>query len=73
MENNKSGFSNVLSEYQDMEKGVRSQVIFDGKKYGCNFYNQNKLIKTEYYPGKSESWAESAAENYVLGVKQLDG
>ncbi len=62
---------NILSEYQDPEKGVRSEVIFDGKTYGCNFYNQGSLIKTEMYEGKSEAWAESAAENYVQGVKQL--
>jgi hypothetical protein len=29
------------------------------------------VVKTEFYHGKSESYAESAAENYVEGIKKL--
>tara|TARA_B100000131_G_C18007457_1_gene569068 strand:- start:153 stop:347 length:195 start_codon:yes stop_codon:yes gene_type:complete len=62
----------ILHEYQTPDNsGVRAEVVFDGKTFGCNFYNQGVLIKTEMYEGKSEAWAESAAENYVDGIKLL--
>ncbi len=37
----------------------------------CRFYVDNKVVKTEFYKGKSEAWAESAAENFVMGIKKL--
>jgi len=33
--------------------------------------NGDKPGFLEYYPTKSESWAEDCAENFVLGIKQL--
>ena len=58
-----------LSEYVDANKMAR--VIFEGGVYGCTFFVDGAEVKQEMYPGKSEAWAEDAAENYVLGVKQL--
>jgi hypothetical protein len=39
--------------------------------YGCDFYKDGVLIATELYAGKSVHFAESAAENYVDGIKQI--
>lgn len=62
----------VMSEYWgDNNNGVRAEVIFNGKEFGCRFYNQGTFIKEEYYTGHSEAYAESAAENYCQGIKQL--
>ena len=49
----------------------RSDVIKLDGHWGCRFYVDNEVVKTEFYKGKSEAWAESAAENYVDGIKNL--
>ena len=30
-------------------------------------------LEYKWYPTKSEAWAESAAENYVMGIKSFNG
>ena len=57
------------STYVDGNK--RADVIKLDGHWGCRFYLDNKVIKTEFYKGKSESWAEDCAENYVLGIKHV--
>ena len=60
------------SNYTTFMKGdLRSDVIKLDGHWGCRFYHGAQVVKTEYYHGKSESYAESAAENYVEGVKKL--
>jgi len=39
--------------------------------YGIEMYKKGTLLKREPYEGKSEAWAQSAAENYVDGIKVL--
>ena len=63
----------LMHVFEDHEKNVKAEVVFDGKSYGCIFYNQGQRVSQEIYEGKSEAWAESAAENYVLGIKTLNG
>jgi hypothetical protein len=58
-----------ISEYRGQDK--TAQVISVNGVWGCNYYMNNELVKTELYEGHSESYAEDAAENYALGVKQL--
>ena len=38
----------------------------------CLDVKDNKVVKTEFYKGHSEAYAESAAENYVLGIKKIN-
>lgn len=40
---------------------------------GCRFYINEQLQKEEIYEGKSIHWAESAAENWLSGIKVLNG
>lgn len=40
---------------------------------GCRFYINEEFIQEEIYQGKSISWAESAAQNWLSGVKTLNG
>lgn len=40
--------------------------------WGCEFYREGKLIKTEWYPTHNKFYAEDAAENYISGVKTID-
>ena len=39
--------------------------------WGCRFWENNIWQKDEIYKGHSESYAESAAENYVEGIKNV--
>jgi hypothetical protein len=55
------------STYVDGNK--RADVIKLDGHWGCRFYEDNKAVKTEFYKGHSESYAEDAAENYVMGIK----
>lgn len=52
--------------------GLRADVFKrnDGV-YGIEMYKDGTLLKREPYEDKSEAWAESAAENYVDGIKVL--
>jgi hypothetical protein len=34
-------------------------------------FDNNEFVGEEFYKGKSEAYAEDAAENYVLGVKTV--
>jgi len=37
--------------------------------FGVKMYIDDMLLGIEWYEGKSEEWADDAAENYVLGIK----
>ena len=54
-----------------MKGDLRSDVIKLDGHWGCRFYLGGDVVKTEFYRGKSEAYAESAAENFVIGVKKL--
>ena len=49
----------------------RADVIKKDGDWGVKFYEDNKSIGVEWYPTKSEAWAEDCAENYVMGIKNL--
>ena len=51
--------------------GRKADVGRTGNSWGVRFYKDNMWIKDEVYKGKSESYAEDAAENYVLGIKDV--
>lgn len=38
--------------------------------FGCRYYLDGHSLGIEWYPTKSLSFAESAAENYVMGIKE---
>lgn len=62
-----------LHEYMDSPEGIKKAKVFMNEQgqYGCLFYLNGNLVAEEIYEGKSERWAEDAAENYALGVKVL--
>ena len=60
----------IVSEFYG--DGIRAQVLFEHNTgFGVEYYRKNDTSLTEWYPDKSEAWAESAAENYVLGIKTI--
>lgn len=40
---------------------------------GVRFFINEEFIKEEVYEGKSIHWAQSAAENWLDGIKNLNG
>lgn len=60
----------TYSTYVDGE--LRADVIKLDNHWGCRLYKDNKIVKTEFYRGHSEAYAEDAAENYVLGIKKIN-
>lgn len=61
---------NIFSTY--VEGNKRADVIKVDSHWGCRLYVDSEVVKTEIYKGKSEAWAESAAENFVSGIKVID-
>ena len=60
---------NSYSTYID--GNLRADTIKLDGHWGCRFYVNEEVVMTEFYKGHSESYAECAAENYVLGIKKI--
>ena len=63
------GNKNMISTFQ--RDTLTSDLFEKNGVYGCDFYKDGVLIASELYAGKSIHFAESAAENYVDGIKQI--
>ena len=61
-----------ISTFQ--ERNLKATVLRTSGRtenyYGCRFYIDGSSLGIEWYEGKNEIYAENAAENYVLGIKQ---
>ena len=53
------------------DNGRKADVGRTGNSWGVRFYKDKMWVKDEVYKGKSESYAEDAAENYALGIKDV--
>ena len=62
-------FQYTVSSYWSDDRKRKADVGRTGNSWGVRFYKDNMWVKDEVYKNKSESYAESAAENYVLGIK----
>lgn len=59
-----------MTEYSTYVDGDRrADVIKLDSHWGCRLWEEGTLVKTEFYKGHSEMYAENAAENWVLGIK----
>lgn len=65
----------VISTYfSENTQGARAEVIRDSEYYKIRYYDMNgNVLMTEHHEGKSLHWVESAAENWALGIKNLNG
>ena len=69
---NKEYTIDYYSSHWDDESGKRAEVFRRGDgEWGVEYYIKDAHDKTEIYEGKSEAYAESAAENYVIGIKNV--
>ena len=66
--------STVISTYLHETSKAKADVVLEGDSYKINYYDaRGELFKTEPFPEKSVWYVESAAENWALGIKQLNG
>lgn len=56
-------------EYSHRSAEVLRTVGLDDNYWGIRMRSHGESLMIEWYPSHSESWAESAAENYVMGIK----
>lgn len=63
------GSKKMISTFQ--RETLTSDLFEMNGVYGCDFYKDGVLIATELFGGKSVHFAQSAAENYVDGIKQV--
>ncbi len=74
---------NDKHEYHQYSRNGRTVIVFkylDDNSWGCQYF-ENQLVDGEHkkvfiaeenYKGHSESYAESAADNYVFGIKNFE-
>ena len=74
LQENESGmkvFQYMNHQFWGDDNGRKADVGRTGNSWGVRFYKDKMWVKDEVYKGKSESYAEDAAENYVLGIKDV--
>ena len=57
------------------DKSERKAVVglmIEPQVYYVDFYEDDNIIETRTFPGKSLHYVEDAAENYIFGILQLD-
>lgn len=64
-------FDHLLHQYWSDDKSKKAEVYVTDQGYGCRYYEDHMWKKDVVYKNHSESYAESAAENYVLGILEL--
>ena len=64
-------FDHLLHQYWSDDKSKKAEVYVTDQGYGCRYYENHMWKNDVMYKDHSESYAESAAENYVLGILQL--
>lgn len=65
---------NIATYYIEGLQGPRAEVILRNDEYLIEYYDAaGDLFQTESFPGKSVHFVESAAENWTLGIKVLNG
>lgn len=68
--------STIISTfYKESSDGARADVVQNDGVYGIEYYNGSDVrpFKVETFPNNSLFYVESAAENWVMGIKVLNG
>ena len=52
---------------------MRAEIHQDDNGYSIQYHGPNGHIKTESFSGNSLAYVEEAAENWVAGIKVLNG
>jgi hypothetical protein len=63
--------SNRKEMHAYMQDGKTAKVYLTNEGWEVDYYEGKTLLKSEPLHDHSESYAEDAADNYVMGIKQL--
>lgn len=63
---------NFIEELHTFQHKNKEAKVYKAEYgFGCRFFEDKLWIKDEVYTEHSEMYAENAAENYVLGIKNV--
>jgi hypothetical protein len=64
----------ISTFFKEDTNGARAEVHKTQSGYEIQYYDMNgDFMMSEEHHGKSLPWAESAAENWTQGIKNLNG
>jgi len=64
----------IKTFYKEGDQAPRAEVIEVNGVYSVEYYMGGvEPVKTEVFAGKSQLYAEDAAENWALGIETLNG
>ena len=61
----------VLAVFSTENDERKAELIEEGDTMWINFYENGNMIAAETYEGHSRRFYEDAAENFVLGIKNV--
>lgn len=72
MSDEKVKYMELSSYFQKNKQAdvVRTVGLMENNYFGVRYSIDNNVLGIEWYPTKSEAYSESAAENYVMGIKE---
>lgn len=65
-------YMEVSSYFEKNRKAdvIRTVGLMENNYFGVRYSIDNNVLGIEWYPTKSEAYSDSAAENYVMGIKE---
>lgn len=72
MSDGKMSYMEISSYFEKNRQAdvVRTVGLNEDNYFGVRYSIDNQVLGIEWYPTKSVSYSESAAENYVMGIKE---
>lgn len=66
-----SNSKNQVTVIYDKETLRKAEVFLNNDVYSIDYYQGDVLLRTEHFQGKSIHFVEDAAENFVVGIKNV--
>lgn len=65
----------VVNQFLGEKNGqtLKAEILSAGQGYTINYYINGQFIKEETITGHSIHYAEDAAQNWISGIKVLNG
>lgn len=63
----------LLTVFENSEKAMRAELFDTKEGYRIDYYGPSGLLQSENFKGVSVHYAQDAAENWLQGIKKLNG
>jgi len=63
----------LLTVFENSEKLMRAEVFDTKEGYRIDYYGPSGLLQSENFNGVSIHYVQDAAENWLQGIKKLNG